>query len=173
MPIKHVPHFHLVPVFNMLPGIDEKSVELVSSCTMEPRWMNSADDLWDGLRKNFPDVKDYSVEASSNPNSYIRLIWKIASGFFWSFDRVSYQMSKCRQRVLIGEQIYTKSTIPSAVSGVLDVFSRGRNSVSRKKEPPSGRVYRSTDHKWVFCEIDMLGNLGFPIFVCRIPAFHE
>lgn len=176
VPIDIAPASHIVPVLPIVSGLDEQSECLASCSSFEARGRANNTELTRRLCKKYRALKATHSSGSTDPTSFYRLLWKIASGMFWYVDRESYLQSKCRQRVLHAEDIFIKP-VPicprkdiGGHSHCADVFTVEREGPV--EDPSIGwlQVYHSDDGRWMFCKIDMLQPLGFPVYVCRIPT---
>lgn len=169
IPLDRAPVFHHVPFYHLPSGTSPEDPELIALHRSEPRWRYGSEELFKGLRRQFPEARDISVQAEVAPTVFPVLIWKIASGFFWAFDRDAFAASSCRERIIERRLIYHPHDEQFPDGGVLDLYTEDREEPVTSRTS-TGEVFRSEDGKWLFCRIDLLGSLGFPHYVCRIPS---
>ncbi len=172
--IDEAPTVHIVPLLPLSAGRNEKSEELLSCVTFEQRNLNKQSDRLAALGEKY-GYKRAVVSAQMIWSDFHRLVWKMAAGMFWTVDQDAYWKSQCRNRVLTGRGIYSGRRLydrPKIGSHdhCIDMYSVERTDPD--SNPRVGHVHcgPSDDGRWLFAVIDILEPLGFPIYVCRIPA---
>jgi hypothetical protein len=173
VPIQDAPLVHILPIMPLLNGKSANSEPLYSCSTFQAVARPNNARLIRQLKTKY-SAQTVTFSARAEPKEFFQLIWKIASGFFWLSDQESYLASDCQARVLKAEEIFAdfktcNRTSIGRHSHAIDLFSIPRHSENTHARFARADVYSDEDDRFLFCEIDMLAPLGFPIYVCRIP----
>lgn len=172
--INEAPAVHIVPLLPISAGRNDEADELLSCVTFEQRHMRAGKEQLRKLCEKH-GFERAQVGASIVWSEFHRLLWKMAAGIFWNLDKDAYLASMCRTRVLTGKGIYSAQKLYDWPKigyhdHCVDMYSVQREGQS--DNPRVGYIHggQSDDGRWLFVAIDILEPLGFPIYVCRIPA---
>jgi hypothetical protein len=172
IPLAQAPIGILVPTYE--PILDD-GLELFAICRAEERQVFGIDEF-NRRFKNLLSTRGVSridfFSNTINTENFLRVLWKISVGFFWLTDPVSLYKSTAVGRAL-GTAKVSSQFIDSAgkeCRAAPDVFSVNREL--RSKSLASARVYslESEENSHIYCEVDILGLLAMPLYICRIPS---
>lgn len=140
--------------------------------------------------QRLPNPKDYEKRAVSlirkhngisisggsgklNIEIFIRVIWKIAVGFFWLTDPFSLSHSSAISDA-IGSGPLMCQIKHEDNNRLLFADMSSEMRLPTLSFEAGARIYSLEEemHTYIYCEIDMFGGFGFPIYRCRIPNAH-
>lgn len=163
--IKNAPLLIIMPTFQMC---DHSGGTLVSKNVMKAIHLPNKVTFDQrsnviGIRRRAHKVSVLSGEI--DPEIFARVLWKIASGFFWLTSIQSLSASPAG-KYATGRIPIVFGTHPLRFQDIYSIDPDARRSVE-----PKVLVFsmNKDDHRYLYCQISFFSMLEFPNYICRIP----
>ncbi len=171
VPLEKAPLLHYVPFFKPTLIAEFQEPDILSNPNWFPFVHKENDARMNALRVEH-SVNHVQYSSNKFPFDPLpRMLWKIATGFFWVWARSALLQSNC-QSMALGKSPVNRRNDPSDESAPLycmNLFSRPRVYLVLGLVGASVYTLAEENHEHVYCEIGIAETLSFPIYVCRIP----
>jgi HNH endonuclease len=164
------PLVNVVPHFAADEFADRTDAVIHSKCTLQALDHIQNDSRRRELREK-EGVRSTTVASGSVVVSdWVRLLWKIALGFFWVSPIEKNVLTECASFVIDADNIqrFNHPLRPDNPYEFKNIISKTRAAPSTIYSKATVYTLAEEEHLFAYCEIDLLGILSFPLYVCRI-----
>lgn len=144
--------------------VNAKSIISISSI---PDSEKEAQERLRSVARSYNAIAYHFYSTPINPKHFARLLWKIATGFFFVACPASKASSQAAERAL-GRAACNSPTADGELDHYIDILSIDRDELDFHEEDGLVFTRAEEEHQNIWCAINLLPRLRLPVYLVRI-----